>query len=196
MMGGSGLTKATQIAILSANYIANALKDDYPVLYSGKNSLVAHECILDLRDITKETGVTVDDVAKRLMDFGFHAPTMSFPVPGTLMVEPTESEDLTEINRFVSAMKQIAKEINEIRNGQIKVEESALRNAPHTAAALLKNEWTAPYSRETAAYPTNEINQPLMGSRNKYWPGVGRIDGAHGDRNLICACPPVSSFQD
>ena len=196
MMGGTGLTKATQIAILSANYIANALKDDYPVLYSGKNSLVAHECILDLRDITKETGVTVDDVAKRLMDFGFHAPTMSFPVPGTLMVEPTESEDLTEINRFVSAMKQIAKEINEIRNGQIKVEESALRNAPHTAAALLKNEWTAPYSRETAAYPTNEMNQPLMGSRNKYWPGVGRIDGAHGDRNLICACPPVSSFQD
>ena len=112
------------------------------------------------------------------------------------MVEPTESEDLTEINRFVSAMRQIAKEINEIRNGQIKVEESALRNAPHTAAALLKNEWTAPYSRETAAYPMNEINQPLMGSRNKYWPGVGRIDGAHGDRNLICACPPVSSFQD
>ena len=196
MMGGEGLTKATTVAILSANYIANELNDDFPVLYTGKNKLVAHECILDLREITKETGVTVDDVAKRLMDFGFHAPTMSFPVPGTLMVEPTESEDLIEIERFISAMRQIAIEINEIRSGAIKVEESALRNAPHTAATLLKSDWSLPYSREVAAYPSGlRADNELLGTRNKYWPGVGRIDGAHGDRNLICACPPVSEFQ-
>ena len=196
MMGGDGLTKATSLAILSANYIANELKDDFPILYTGKNSLVAHECILDLRTITKETGVTVDDIAKRLMDFGFHAPTMSFPVPGTLMVEPTESEDLIEIERFISAMRQIAIEINEIRNGNIMVEESALRNAPHTASALLKKEWAAPYSREVAAFPAGlTANSSLMGTRNKYWPMVGRVDGAHGDRNLICSCPPVSEFQ-
>ena len=196
MMGGDGLTKATSLAILSANYIANELKDDFPILYTGKNTLVAHECILDLRTITKETGVTVDDIAKRLMDFGFHAPTMSFPVPGTLMVEPTESEDLIEIERFISAMRQIAIEINEIRSGNIMVEESALRNAPHTASALLKKEWAAPYSREVAAFPAGlTANSSLMGTRNKYWPMVGRVDGAHGDRNLICSCPPVSEFQ-
>ena len=194
MMGGQGLTKATQVAILSANYIAHVLNKDFPVLYTGANNLVAHECILDLRDITKETGVTVDDVAKRLMDFGFHAPTMSFPVPGTLMVEPTESEDLTEINRFIAAMQQIAAEIDEIRAGKVKAEESALRNAPHTASSLLSAEWNHVYSREHAAYPGGQ-NSPLMGKRGKYFPTVGRIDGAHGDRNLICTCPPVSDFE-
>jgi glycine dehydrogenase len=193
MMGGDGLTRATQVAILSANYIAQALHKDFPVLYTGANNLVAHECILDLRDITKETGVSVDDVAKRLMDFGFHAPTMSFPVPGTLMVEPTESEDLTEINRFIEAMQQIAAEIDEVRKGKVKVEESALRHAPHTSASLLGAEWSLPYSREAAAFPAGQSSS-LMGKRGKYWPTVGRIDGAHGDRNLICTCPPVSDF--
>ena len=194
MMGGAGLTRATQVAILSANYIAKALNSDFPVLYTGANNLVAHECILDLRDITKETGVSVDDVAKRLMDFGFHAPTMSFPVPGTLMVEPTESEDLTEIHRFITAMKQIALEIDEVRKGKVAIEDSALRHAPHTSADLLSTEWQRPYSREFAAFPGGQ-NSPLMGKRGKYWPTVGRIDGAHGDRNLICTCPPVTDFE-
>ena len=194
MMGGAGLTRATQVAILSANYIAKALNSDFPVLYTGANNLVAHECILDLRDITKETGVSVDDVAKRLMDFGFHAPTMSFPVPGTLMVEPTESEDLTEIHRFITAMKQIALEIDEVRKGKVAIENSALRHAPHTSADLLSTDWQRPYSREFAAFPGGQ-NSPLMGKRGKYWPTVGRIDGAHGDRNLICTCPPVTDFQ-
>ena len=194
MMGGDGLTRATQVAILSANYIAHILNKDFPILYTGANNLVAHECILDLRDITKETGVTVDDVAKRLMDFGFHAPTMSFPVPGTLMVEPTESEDLTEINRFIKAMQQIAAEIDEVRKGKVAVEESALRHAPHTSASLLTGDWNRSYSRESAAFPAGQSSQ-LMGKLGKYWPTVGRIDGAHGDRNLICTCPPVSDFE-
>ena len=194
MMGGDGLTRATQVAILSANYIAHILNKDFPVLYTGANNLVAHECILDLRDITKETGVTVDDVAKRLMDFGFHAPTMSFPVPGTLMVEPTESEDLTEINRFIAAMQQIAAEIQEVRSGAMAIEESALRHAPHTSADLLSTDWNRSYTRESAAFPGGQ-NAPLMGKRGKYWPTVGRIDGAHGDRNLICTCPPISDFE-
>ena len=194
MMGGDGLTRATQVAILSANYIAHILNKDFPILYTGANNLVAHECILDLRDITKETGVTVDDVAKRLMDFGFHAPTMSFPVPGTLMVEPTESEDLTEINRFIKAMQQIAAEIDEVRKGKVAVEESALRHAPHTSASLLTGDWNRSYSRESAAFPAGQSTQ-LMGKLGKYWPTVGRIDGAHGDRNLICTCPPVSDFE-
>ena len=194
MMGGDGLTRATQVAILSANYIAHNLKKDFPILYTGNKGLVAHECILDLREITKETGVSVDDVAKRLMDFGFHAPTMSFPVAGTLMVEPTESEDLTEVNRFISAMQSIAAEIHEIRQGKVAVEESALHNAPHTAASLLAKEWDRPYSREQAAFPGG-VSSSLMGQRGKYWPTVGRIDGAHGDRNLICTCPPISAFE-
>lgn len=194
MMGGDGLTHASSVAILSANYIAHILNKDFPILYTGKDNLVAHECILDLRDITKETGVTVDDVAKRLMDFGFHAPTMSFPVPGTLMVEPTESEDLTEINRFITAMQAIAGEIEQIRKGAVKVEESALRHAPHTASSLLTSDWNRPYSREDAAHPGGRKSS-LMGQRGKYWPTVGRIDGAHGDRNLICTCPPVTDFE-
>ena len=197
MMGGDGLTRATQTAILSANYIAHVLKKDFPILYTGANDLVAHECILDIRDITKETGVTVDDIAKRLMDFGFHAPTMSFPVPGTLMVEPTESEDLTEINRFIAAMQQIAAEIDAIRKGKVNVEESALRHAPHTAASLLASDWNRPYSREEAAFAASTTGNGnlLMGRKGKYFPTVGRIDGAHGDRNLICSCPPVSDFE-
>ena len=194
MMGGTGLTHASQVAILSANYIAHILKEDFPILYTGKNNLVAHECILDIREITKETGVTVDDIAKRLMDFGFHAPTMSFPVPGTLMVEPTESEDLTEIHRFITAMQQIAAEIHEIRSGKVKIEDSALRHAPHTAASLLGADWDRPYSREYGGYPLGR-HPHLMGQRGKYWPTVGRIDGAYGDRNLICACPPVTDFE-
>jgi glycine dehydrogenase len=204
MMGGDGLTRATQVAILSANYIAKMLKDDFPVLYTGNQNLVAHECILDLREITKETGVSVDDVAKRLMDFGFHAPTMSFPVAGTLMVEPTESEDLTEINRFVKAMKSIAAEINQVRDKEISVEESALRHAPHTVASLMITAWDRPYSREFAAFPAGSAYEEsaqssgpaafAMGRKGKYWPTVGRIDGAFGDRNLVCACPPISEF--
>ena len=195
MMGGEGLTRASEVAILSANYIASQLNRDFPVLYTGRKGLVAHECILDLRDITKETGVTVDDVAKRLMDFGFHAPTMSFPVPGTLMVEPTESEDLNEIHRFIRAMRQIAREIDAIRRGEVEVEVSALRHAPHTAASLLATEWNRSYTRETGAFPEGVTTPPLMGASGKYWPPVGRIDGAHGDRNLICACPPIEEFQ-
>ena len=195
MMGGEGLTRATEVAILSANYIAAQLTSDFPVLYSGRKGLVAHECIIDLRTITKETGVTVDDVAKRLMDYGFHAPTMSFPVPGTLMIEPTESEDLVEIHRFISAMRSIAAEINEIKDGAIAVDESALRNAPHTAESLLSSEWNRPYSRLNGGLPVERSNAELMGKSGKYWVPVGRIDGAHGDRNLICACPPVSEFQ-
>jgi glycine dehydrogenase len=204
MMGGDGLTRATQVAILSANYIAKMLKDDFPILYTGNQNLVAHECILDLREITKETGVSVDDVAKRLMDFGFHAPTMSFPVAGTLMVEPTESEDLTEINRFVKAMKSIAAEINQVRDKEISVEESALRHAPHTVASLMVTAWDRPYSREFAAFPAGSAYEEsaqssgpaafAMGRKGKYWPTVGRIDGAFGDRNLVCACPPISEF--
>ena len=194
MMGAQGLTHATEVAILSANYIAKRLSKHYPILYTGKNGLIAHECIIDLRDITKRTGVTVDDIAKRLMDFGFHAPTMSFPVPGTLMVEPTESEDLAEINRFIAAMQQIAAEIQEVRSGKMAIEESALRHAPHTSADLLSAEWNRSYSRESAAFPSGQ-NSPLMGKRGKYWPTVGRIDGAHGDRNLICTCPPISDFE-
>jgi glycine dehydrogenase len=200
MMGGDGLTRATQVAILSANYIAHELKDDFPILYTGNKNLVAHECILDLREITKETGVSVDDIAKRLMDYGFHAPTMSFPVAGTLMVEPTESEDLSEINRFIKAMKAIAFEIEQVRNKSVAIEQSALRHAPHTAASVLTSDWDRAYSREAAAFPAGsateiQASQGLtLGQKGKYWPTVGRIDGAFGDRNLVCACPPISEF--
>jgi glycine dehydrogenase len=186
-MGGEGLTKATQVAVASANYIAKHLGDDYPVLYVGANGLVAHECILDLRDITKESGVTVDDVAKRLIDFGFHAPTMSFPVAGTLMVEPTESESLFELDRFIEAMKSIKQEINKVQQGIWPVEDNPLHHAPHTAAYLL-GDWEHPYTREEAAYPVPRLRE------NKYWPSVRRLDGAYGDRNLVCACPPISDF--
>jgi len=192
MMGAEGLTKATQVAILSANYIAKKLAPDYPTLYTGKNNLIAHECIIDIREITKRSGVSVDDIAKRLMDYGFHAPTMSFPVPGTLMIEPTESEDITEIDRFIAALRSIAQEIGAIESGEISIEQSPLRNAPHTVEALLSDNWSRPYSRQDAALPMgSEIG---MERRGKYWPTVGRVDGAHGDRNLVCACEPIESL--
>ena len=192
MMGAEGLTKATQVAILSANYIAKKLAPDYPTLYTGKNDLIAHECIIDIREITKRSGVSVDDIAKRLMDYGFHAPTMSFPVPGTLMIEPTESEDITEIDRFIAALRSIAKEIKAIESGEISIDDSPLRNAPHTVEALVSETWDRPYSRQDAALPMgSEIG---MERRGKYWPTVGRVDGAHGDRNLVCACEPIEGL--
>jgi glycine dehydrogenase len=197
MMGGEGLTHATQVAILSANYIAMRLNPYYPVLYTGNNGRVAHECILDLRGITKDSGVTVDDVAKRLMDYGFHAPTMSFPVAGTLMVEPTESEDIAEIERFISAMISIHGEIMEVQNGVISHEDSPLAHAPHTAGDVISSQWDRKYPREIAAFPemlSGFIPGEIIGLRGKYWPTSGRIDGAFGDRNLICACPPIESF--
>ena len=192
MMGAEGLTKATQVAILSANYIAKKLAPDYPTLYTGKNDLIAHECIIDIREITKRSGVSVDDIAKRLMDYGFHAPTMSFPVPGTLMIEPTESEDITEIDRFIAALRSIAKEIKAIESGEISIEDSPLRNAPHTVEALVSDTWDRPYSRQDAALPMG--SEVGMERRGKYWPTVGRVDGAHGDRNLVCACEPIESL--
>ncbi|HET7721059.1 MAG TPA: glycine dehydrogenase (aminomethyl-transferring), partial [Acidimicrobiales bacterium] len=181
MMGPDGLQRATQVAILNANYVARRLRDHYPVLYTGEGDLVAHECILDLRPLTKATGVTVDDVAKRLIDYGFHAPTMSFPVAGTLMVEPTESEHLAELDRFCDAMIAIRAEADDCPE--------VLQHAPHTAECLLATDWTLPYSRERAAFPLPSLR------RQKYWPPVRRIDGAHGDRNLVCACPPVEAYQ-
>jgi len=188
MMGATGLRAATLTAIASANYIARRLDEYYPVLYTGENGMVAHECILDLRAITKATGVTVDDVAKRLADYGFHAPTMSFPVAGTLMVEPTESESLAEVDAFCEAMIAIRGEIDKVGSGQWPLEDNPLRGAPHTADSLLVEKWEHPYTREEAAYPLGK------GYRPKVWPPVRRIDGAYGDRNLVCSCPPVEAF--
>ncbi|BDV31026.1 aminomethyl-transferring glycine dehydrogenase [Microbacterium terricola] len=188
MMGAEGLRAATAAAVLSANYIAARLSEHYPVLYAGESGLVAHECILDLRPLREETGVTVDDVAKRLIDYGFHAPTMSFPVAGTLMIEPTESEDLGEIERFIEAMIAIKAEALAVAAGQWPADDNPLVNAPHTAQAVVVGEWQHPYSREVAVYPV-----PAQ-VRSKYWPPVRRIDNAWGDRNLVCACPPVEAF--
>ncbi|HMM94786.1 aminomethyl-transferring glycine dehydrogenase [Phycicoccus sp.] len=189
LMGGEGLRHATEVAVLNANYVASRLRDHYPVLYSGTDGLVAHECILDLRGITKETGVTVDDVAKRLIDHGFHAPTMSFPVAGTLMVEPTESEDLGELDRFCDAMIAIRREIDEVGSGGVAVADSVLRQAPHTAVSLA-GDWDHPYDRATAAYPDG------VDPTAKYWPPVRRIDGAYGDRHLVCSCPAPEAFEE
>ncbi|NLG55402.1 MAG: aminomethyl-transferring glycine dehydrogenase [Rhodococcus sp.] len=186
MMGARELRRASLTAIASANYIARRLDEYFPVLYTGENAMVAHECILDLRPLTKATGVTVDDVAKRLADYGFHAPTMSFPVAGTLMVEPTESEDLAEIDEFCDAMIAIRGEIDRVGSGEWPVDDNPLRGAPHTAHCLV-TEWNHPYSREIAAYPRGT-------ARPKVWPSVRRIDGAHGDRNLVCSCPPIEAF--
>ncbi len=188
MMGAEGLRAASLTAIASANYIACRLEEYYPVLYTGENGMVAHECILDLRGITKSTGVTVDDVAKRLADYGFHAPTMSFPVAGTLMVEPTESESLAEVDAFCEAMIAIRAEIDQVGAGAWPAEDNPLRGAPHTAECLLVADWSHPYSREQAAYPLGKNFRP------KVWPPVRRIDGAYGDRNLMCSCPPVEAF--
>ena len=197
MMGGAGLTQATSIAILSANYMAAKLNPFFPVLYTGEKGRVAHECILDLREITRISGVGVDDVAKRLMDYGFHAPTMSFPVAGTLMIEPTESEDIAEIDRFISAMIAIHGEIQAVIEGKISVEESPLRHAPHTLESVISGEWERSYPRELGALPATRdglVQGEIIGRKGKYWPTAGRIDGAYGDRNLVCACPPISEF--
>ncbi|MDQ0827160.1 glycine dehydrogenase [Arthrobacter sp. B2I5] len=189
LMGGEGLTEATKSALLAANYVASRLNEYFPVLYTGEGGLVAHECILDLRELTAKTGVTAEDVAKRLIDFGFHAPTLSFPVAGTLMVEPTESEDLAEIDRFIEAMISIRKEIDQVANGDFAVADSPLRRAPHTAAAVVSSDWDRAYPREQAAFPAHHM-------QDKYFPPVGRIDGAAGDRNLICSCPPLEDFEN
>jgi glycine dehydrogenase len=198
MMGPDGVTAATASAVLAANYVAARLRDHYPVLYAGANGLVAHECILDLRELTKRSGVTVEDVAKRLIDYGFHAPTMSFPVAGTLMVEPTESEDLAELDRFCAAMIAIREEIEAVARGAVAVEASALRAAPHTAAVVTAEVWDRAYSRTEAAWPAGAAGHTLSSqaspSAAKYWPPVGRIDNAWGDRNLACTCPPIEAF--
>ena len=188
MMGADGLTQATEIAILSANYISARLKDHYPTLYASENGHVAHECILDLRPLKETSGVTAEDVAKRLMDYGFHAPTLSFPVAGTLMVEPTESETLGELDRFIAAMIAIREEIRQVENGHWPRDNNPLKHAPHTAASLMGAEWNRPYSRETGGFPLATLKQV------KYWPPVGRVDNVYGDRNLFCSCLPVSDY--
>jgi len=190
MMGASGLRKATQVAILSANYIAQKLSSHYKILYTGKNGLIAHECILDIRPLKELCGVEVDDIAKRLIDYGFHAPTMSFPVPGTLMIEPTESESLIELDRFIEAMVSIRNEINQVVEGTYSIEDSPLRNAPHCAEKLTSDNWQQKYSRSLAAYPVE------LKGRNKYWPPIGRVDNVYGDKNLMCSCPSMSDYQE
>ncbi|MDC0901868.1 aminomethyl-transferring glycine dehydrogenase [Gammaproteobacteria bacterium] len=190
MMGASGLRKATQVAILSANYIAQKLSSHYKILYTGKNGLIAHECILDIRPLKELCGVEVDDIAKRLIDYGFHAPTMSFPVPGTLMIEPTESESLVELDRFIEAMISIRNEIDQVVEGTYSIEDSPLRNAPHCAEKVTSDNWQYGYSRSMAAYPVE------LKGRNKYWPPIGRVDNIYGDKNLMCSCPSMSDYQE
>jgi glycine dehydrogenase len=188
MMGGDGLAAATESAILAANYIAKRLDSHYPVLFTGPAGLVAHECILDLRPLKETSEVAVDDVAKRLMDYGFHAPTMSFPVPGTLMVEPTESESKAELDRFVEAMVAIRAEIRAVEEGRADRADNPLKHAPHTAAAVTRDDWPHAYAREEAAYPV----PALRGA--KYWPPVARVDNVYGDRNLFCSCIPLEDY--
>ena len=194
-MGGAGLTEATQMAILSANYLAKKLDPLFPVLYKGREGFIAHECIIDIRPLNKSVGVSVDDIAKRLMDGGFHAPTVSFPVAGTMMIEPTESEDLDELERFITAFVAIRTEISAVESGESAMDASPLRNAPHTANFLISN-WNQSYPASQGAYLTQTQANPAprTGSPGKYWPPVGRIDGAHGDRNLVCSCPPIEAF--
>jgi glycine dehydrogenase len=189
MMGPEGLRRATSVAILNANYLARRLGDAYPVLYTGEGGWVAHECILDLRPLTKAAGITVDDVAKRLIDYGFHAPTMSFPVAGTLMVESTESEDKAELDRFCDAMLAIRAEIDAVASGRWPADDNPLINAPHPAADVATDAWEHAYPRDLAVWPAGT-------GRAKYWPPVSRIDGAYGDRNVVCSCPPVTAFAD
>ena len=186
LMGRDGLKRATEMAILNANYIAKRLESHYPILYKGKNGRVAHECILDLRWMKT---VTVEDVAKRLIDYGFHAPTMSWPVIGTLMVEPTESESKEEIDRFCEAMIQIRKEIQAVEDGKADAEQNVLKNSPHTVRMVMDSNWTRPYTREEAAFPLPWVQE------HKFWPVVGRVNNAHGDRNLVCSCAPLESYQ-
>jgi glycine dehydrogenase len=190
MMGAEGLRQATKVAILAANYVAVRLASHYPVLYTGRGGRVAHECVIDLRPLTRQTGITAEDVAKRLIDYGFHAPTMSFPVAGTLMIEPTESEELAELDRFCDAMIAIRQEIDRVASGEYDPQDNPLKNSPHTAEMLITSDWKHPYQREEAAYPAHGQR------RAKYWPPVRRIDQAYGDRNLMCSCPPPSAFED
>jgi glycine dehydrogenase len=189
LMGPDGLAKATGVAVLAANYVAARLREHYPVLYSGNKGLVAHECVLDLRPLSRASGVSVDDVAKRLIDYGFHAPTMSFPVAGTLMVEPTESEDLTELDRFCEAMIEIRREIDKVATGGWPAGDNPLANAPHTAEMVTADAWDHPYPRSVGAYPPG--TDPAV----KYWSPVRRVDGAYGDRNLFCTCPPPGAYE-
>jgi glycine dehydrogenase len=190
MMGAPGLARASQVAILNANYMAQRLEPHYPILYRSPSGLVAHEFIIDLRGFRDSAGITVDDVAKRLMDFGLHAPTMSWPVAGTFMIEPTESESRAELDRYCDALIAIREEIREIEQGRADRENNVLRRAPHTAEALLDDEWDRPYGREKAAYPAAWVRE------RKYWPPVGRIDNAWGDRHLVCTCGPVEAYAE
>ena len=215
MMGAEGLLKATQIAILSANYIATKLSSHYRILYTGRNGRVAHECIIDLRPLKQTSGISEEDIAKRLMDFGFHAPTMSFPVAGTLMIEPTESESKQELDRFIASMIVIRQEIAQVEAGEIDAEDNPLKNAPHTLADMMDETWNRPYSKMKAAYPWIDTGKTELKPRNritgdgsatdtnslsnavgnKYWPSVNRIDNVYGDRNLHCACPSIDSYK-
>jgi glycine dehydrogenase len=190
LMGGAGLRRATQVALLNANYIARRLAPHYPTLYKGRNGLIAHECILDLRPIKEACGITAEDVAKRLMDYGFHAPTLSFPVPGTLMVEPTESESRHELDRFCEAMIAIRAEIRAVEEGRVDREDNALKNAPHTAAMVMAENWAHDYSRQQAAFPRSELK------RQKYWPPVARVDNVYGDRHVMCSCVPIEAYRE
>ena len=190
MMGKEGMRSATEIAILNANYLAKKLSDHYPVLYTGKNGFIAHECIIDIRPLKEATGISEEDIAKRLMDFGFHAPTMSFPVAGTLMIEPTESENKAELDRFIEAMTTIREEMNKVQNGDWPLDNNPLVNAPHTMDDVLSADWDRPYSREVATRPAGWLKG------HKYWPTVNRIDNVYGDRNLICSCPTMDSYTD
>ena len=204
LLGADGLRKATATAVLAANYVVARLRDNFPILYRGQGGLVAHECIVDLRELRAKTGITVDDVAKRLIDYGFHAPTMSFPVAGTLMVEPTESEDKGEIDRFCDAMNAIFAEAMEVADGHWPADDNPLVGAPHTARCALVGEWTHPYPREVAVYPGAWVasrqgeDQQVLSEiiTRKYWPPVRRIDGAYGDRNLVCTCPPIEALAE
>jgi glycine dehydrogenase len=189
LMGGDGLTLATKIAILNANYIAKRLTNHFPVLYQGSNGTVAHECIIDTRFLRAQAGVEVEDIAKRLMDYGFHAPTVSFPVPGTLMIEPTESEAKTELDRFCDAMIAIREEAREVELGMLPRDDNPLKGAPHTAEEVTADEWTHAYGRERAAYPV------AWSREHKFWPAVSRVEAAFGDRNLVCSCPPVDDYE-
>ena len=189
MLGKKGVTDATKYAIVNANYLAKKLDEHYPILYTGKNGRVAHECIIDLRPLKAESGITEVDIAKRLMDYGFHAPTMSFPVAGTFMIEPTESESKVELDRFVEAMVCIRDEVRKVTSGEWTLEDNPLHNAPHTLADITTT-WDRAYSIQEAVFPV------AAAAKNKFWPTVNRIDDVYGDRNLICSCPPISSYQD
>ena len=189
MLGAGGVTKATKVAILNANYIKFRLEKYYKVLYKGKKGRVAHELIIDLREFKRSANIEVEDIAKRLMDYGFHAPTVSWPVPGTMMIEPTESEPKEELDRFCEALISIRKEVDEIASGNFEKENNVLKNAPHTAEHICCSEWNHPYSREFAAYPLQSLKE------NKFWPPVGRINNPYGDKNLVCTCIPTEDYE-